>query len=454
MDDANDTKMNSLTGLVSSLAETTAELSSTNTTIYSLRFSTISNNRSLLSTMYAENGFAQTVIDIPVDDALRGGLDISCPEFSRQNILELQDYLEDAGVLQSVGQTTKWGRLFGGAGLVVNAGQNRTMPLNIDKIKPTTPLEFYAVDRWELSAPLSGSPVDQFKPMFKSGDPFTYYGHPLHQSHVLIFKGKEAPSMIRAQFLGWGMSELERMLRSFNLYQKHANVVFELLDESKIDVFGISGMNSALASSGGTAKIAERVQLASRMKSHQNTLAMDVEDSYSQKQLSYAGLSDILEQIRINVASDCRFPLTKLFGLTPSGLSATSDDIENYNCFIESEIRQKIRPMIRKVLGICCQKVFGYRPATLQFKFQPLREMTSEQHSAILTQRMNRVLAAFQNGLITETTAAEQLNAENIFSQPIPVNEALSLDEVHEIRQSKPAPVTPGYGAGTSVVTT
>jgi hypothetical protein len=105
-------------------------------------------------------------------------------------------------------------------------------------------------------------------------------------------------------------------------------------------------------------------------------------------------------------------------------------------------------------VGVCCQKVFGYQPQTLKFRFQPLREMTTEQHSSILTQRMNRILAAFQNGVITEKTAAEQINAENIFSQPIPVNEALSLDEVHEIRQSKPAPTTPGYGAGTSVVTT
>jgi phage-related protein (TIGR01555 family) len=449
-----DTKQNSLTGLVTSLASSTAELSSTNTTMYSLRFSTITNNRSLLSSLYAENGFAQTVIDIPVDDGFRGGLDISCPEFSQADILRLQDYLDDAGVLQSFAQMIKWGRLFGGSGLVMNAGQNRLLPLNPDKIKMTTPLEFYAVDRWELSAPLTGNSLDQFKPMFKSDDPFNYYGHPLHQSHVLIFRGKEAPSMIRAQFLGWGMSELERMIRSFNMYQKHGNVVFELLDESKIDVFGIQGMNSALASAGGTAKIAERVQLAAQMKNYQSAMAMDTEDTYAQKQLSYSGLSEILEQIRIGVASDCRMPLTKLFGLTPSGLSATSDDIENYNCFVESEIRMKSRPLLRKLLGVCCQKVFGYQPQTLKFRFQPLREMTTEQHSSILTQRMNRILAAFQNGVITEKTAAEQINAENIFSQPIPVNEALSLDEVHEIRQSKPAPTTPGYGAGTSVVTT
>lgn len=450
MSDTND-KINSLSGMVDQLAGMgQAELSSTNTMIYSLRYSNVTNNRALMSNLYCENGFAQTLIDIPVDDGFRGGIDISCDEFSDEDIRALEDYIEENNVLQLFAQSIKWGRLFGGGGLIINAGQNRVKPLDLEKITEKTPLEFYAVDRWELSAPLTGSPVDQFKPMFRSDEPFQYYGHPLHQSHVLLFKGKEAPSLLRGQFMGWGMSEIERVIRSFNMYQKHGNVVYELLDESKIDVFKIMGMNSALASTGGTAKIAERVAQAAKLKNYQSAIAMDTEDDYSQKQLSYGGLSDILEQIRIGVASDCRMPLTKLFGLTPTGLS-TADDLENYNCMVESEVRSKCRARLNTLLKICCRKVFGYTPKNLKFAFKPLRELSVLEQSEVLTQRLNRVLASFQNGLITSSTAAEQLNHEKIFAQPIPVDEALSLEELKELRDSA-APVTPGYGAGTAVV--
>ena len=452
MDDQADKKMNSLTGFVGALATNTSELSSTNTQIYSLRYSNVTNNRSLLANMYAENGFAQTLIDIPVDDAFRGELELDVPEFSDDDIRALLDYLEEQGIILTYAQSIKWARLFGGGGLIINSGQNRLQPLDFNKITQKTPLEFYAVDRWELSAPLSGSPVDQFKPMFRSDQPFQYYGHPLHQSHVLLFKGKEAPSLLRGQFMGWGMSEIERVIRSFNLYQKHANVVYELLDESKLDIFKIMGMNAALASTDGTAKIVERVALAAKLKNFQSAMAMDTDDDYIQKQLSYGGLSEILEQIRIGVASDCRMPLTKLFGLTPTGLS-TSDDIENYNSMVESEIRAKARPKLNTLLKICCRKVFGYAPDRIGFKFKPLRELSVEEQSNVLTQRLNRILATFQNGIVTSETAAEQINHERIFTQPIPMDESISLEELKDIRGTTPAPVTPGYGAGTSVVT-
>lgn len=453
MDEAAEVKVNSLSGLMSAVSQNCAQVSRTDMQRNSLRLAAITNDRMLLSQLYAESGMAQTLVEVPVQDAFRGGLDVSTPEFDDDDIRRLQDYMEEYSVLEHFAQSKIWTRLFGGGGLIVNAGQNPELPFNINKIKQSTPLEFYPVDRWELSSPLGGNPMNQYKPTFRPDAPFMYYDQKIHQSHVLISRGKEAPSLIRAHYMGWGMSEIERMIRSMNLYTKHANVVFELLDESKLDVFGISGMNSALSNPNGTAKIAERIQAAAEMKNYQNALAMDSEDTYTQKQLSFGGLSDILEQIRIGAASDCRFPLTKLFGLTPTGLS-TSDDIENYNGMIESEVRSKSRAGLNKLLKICCMKVFGYAPETLAFKFQPLRELTVIDQSTVMTQRMNRILAAFQNGVINERTVATLINQEHIFNSPIPVDEALSLEDVQELRGGKPAPTTPGYGAGTSVVTT
>lgn len=446
-------KANSLTDFTDQVMGTTAELSQPNTLSYSLRFSTITQNRALLSNAYAQEGLIQTVVDQPVDDAFRGGLDISSTDFTTNDIDDLQHFMEEEATLQHVAQGVKWSRLYGGGGVIVNAGQNLDRPFDMEKITPRTPLELYPVDRWELAAPTSGNTLNQFLPMFRPGAPFNYYGVSMDQSHVMVMKGKEAPSFIRGHYLGWGMSEVERLIRATNLYLKHGNLVFELLDEAKVDAFAIEGFASALASPQGTAAVAQRVALANKMKNFQNALVMDSKDTWTQKTLSFSGLSEILEQIRIALASDCKMPLTKLFGITPSGLG-NNDDVENYNSMIETEIRTKIRAHVRKILRICCRKVFGYTPKQLKFNFQPLRELTVAQQSEILTQRLNRIIATFQNGLITSEAAAEQINSEEIFKQPIRVNETLTLDEVHEIRGGKPAPTTPGYGAGTSVVTT
>ena len=419
---------------------------------HSVGFANITNNRSLLSEAYTDQGILQLVVDQPVDDAIRGGLKIRSPELDDDDILALQEDLEEHADLETYAQGRKWGRLYGGGGLIINAGQDPTVPFDIERIGKKTPLEFYPVDRWELGAPLTGSPVDQYKPMFNSELPFLYYGHPVHHSAVLKFKGKEAPSMFRSLYMGWGMSELERLIRSYNLYTKNQNVVFEMLDESKIDVFGIQGFNSALASATGTQDVAKRVALAAQMKNFQNALVMDAVDTYTQKQLTFSGLSEILSQIRIGMASDCHMPLTKLFGITPTGLG-NNDDLENYNCMVETEVRSKDRRHITTILKCRARKLFGFTPR-LFWQYQPLRELSPLDQSTVQTQKLNRILAAFAQGLMTGEMAAVQINAENIFPHPILPEEVMSLEEVMETRESKPAPITPGYGAGTSVVTT
>ena len=453
--DKSDVKVNSLNTMLDQVMAASANittLSRTDQLINSTGFTNLTNNRALLSNLYTEQGILQHLVDVPPDDAVRGGLDIRSPELSDDDITALQDYIEEEAILQKYAQARKWARLFGGAGLIINAGQGRLDQFDIDKIKTTTPLEFYPVDRWELMAPLSGSPVDQFKPMFKGDEPFQYYGHALHQTHVLKFKNKEAPSFIRSMYMGWGMSELERLVRSYNMFLKNNNVIYELLDEAKIDVFGITGFNSSMATSAGTKLVADRVSMAARLKNFQSALVMDSTDTYEQKQLTYSGLAEILSQVRIGIASDCRMPLTKLFGITPSGLG-NNDDVENYNSMVETEIRSKDRPELNKLLKICFRKVFGFVPA-FHFSFKNLRELSPIDESTVKTQKLNRILAGYTNGIITGEQAAIQINAEHIFPHPIKPNEVMSYDDLMEARQSKPAPMVPGYGAGTSVVTT
>jgi len=87
------------------------------------------------------------------------------------------------------------------------------------------------------------------------------------------------------------MSEIERCIRAINSFVKFENLVFELLDEAKIDVFQIMGFNDALLTDEGTANTQRRVDLANRMKNFQNALVMDKEDSYQQNQLSWSGLA-------------------------------------------------------------------------------------------------------------------------------------------------------------------
>jgi phage-related protein (TIGR01555 family) len=441
----NEMKLNSLNDFISGFTGGQdsffgSELSKANTLAWNNRYSALTLNRSLVSTLYQEHGIVQVLVDQPVDDAFRGGITILSDELDEDDLKRLYKFIDENNILLTYAQALKWGRLYGGSGVIINSGQDPSKELDIDSIKETTPLEFYAADRWELSYTPAGMGLDQFA-TDELACPYNYYGHRLNKTHIIKLNGKIAPSLIRGQFGGWGVSELERLVRPYNQFLKHQDVVFELLDESKVDVFKIQGFNSSIASRDGAMLTSRRINVASKIKNYQNALVVDKEDDYEQKTLAFGGLSEILTQIRIDLASECRMPMTKLFGLSASGFNSGEDDIENYNAMIESEIRSKIKQGLMLMLKISAQKLFGFVPEHLEFQFKPLRMMSEKDESQLKTEQLGRVLEAYRSGLMSVDGAVSQINTSKIF--PVDINEAetVSLDEMAD-SQVLPAKVT------------
>ena len=435
--------VNSLAELVQGIA---TEITRTDTLRLNSRFTNITMDRLLLSQTYLEHGIIQVLIDQPVDDCYKNGIDIFADDFDADDIKEFQHYIETENVIDIYAQARKWTRLFGGGGVIPNVGQKLDEPLDIRKINKDTPLEFYAVDRWEVSYMPKANVQDQTV-KDNTEVPYNYYGHRIHRTNLIRLNGKTAPSLIRGQFAGWGVSEIERLVKSYNLFLKHSDVVFELLDESKLDIWHINGFNGALASKEGIQLTHDRINLATQLKSYKNALIMDKEDEYDQKQLTYSGLSEILKEIRIGLACDCRMPLTKLFGIGASGFNAGEEDLENYYSMVENEIRSKDKAGLLQMLKICSQKLFGMVPESLRFEFKPLRTMSSKDESELKTQTLNRITSAYQNGMMLEDTAVKQINAAKIFPLDLKEGEALSLEELHDMQgqsvgSTSPAPTT------------
>lgn len=392
------------------------QLNQTQTLFLNNRWYFISNMRQLLSEIYVEHGIVQTLVDVPVDDALRGGVEIISGELDPDEIKDLVADMEREQDLKVIGQGIKWTRLYGGGGVIIVTDQNPQEPFDIKKLKPDSPLIFRAVDMWELFWDKQN--VEGYDAQIQENDFefYNYYALKLHKSRVMKMKGLEAPSFVRPRLRGWGFSVAEPLVNSINQYLKANNVSFEVMDEFKLDIFKITGLNASLLSDEGMAAIQRRVQLANMQKNYQNALTMDKEDDYDHKQLTFSGLSDVMKEIRRQVAADVRMPVTKLFGTSDGGGLGNSDqnDMENYNSMVESQVREKIKYEIIRVIEIRCQKKFGYVPADIQIKFKPLRELTAEQEETVKTQKFARLMQAVQAGLMTPEEFKDACNKDNL----------------------------------------
>jgi phage-related protein (TIGR01555 family) len=407
---------NSFTGLVSGITAQ-SNLTSFNPALQNNIYAPLTINWTLLMYMYKTHGIIQTMIDMPVLDALRGGLIIHSDQMNQDNIGELQDSLEEEGVLDTVGDAFIWARLFGGGALIINTESDYQEPLTEDQIEEGGQVEYYDACRWELGAP-QRIPTNDF---------YDFYGKKIHKSRVLTIVGKRAPFIIRAQLSDWGMSEIERVLEDFNGYLRGKNVVYELMDEAKVDVYKFKGFKAQLLSANGTQITQNRVQQMNQLKNYNSALLMDLEDDYQQKQITFTGLAEMLAENRIGIASALRMPLSKIFGIASTGFSSGEDDIENYNAMVESEVRQPMKRILRKVLELRIRALFG-DDMDFDFEFKPLRILSAKDEEDIKRSKSERLLSLYDRMLVTSKEVGEAAQQDNLVSIAIEAEQGLLED--------------------------
>ncbi len=423
------------------------QLSQVDTLFKNNRWYLLSNMRQLLSELYVEHGLVKTIIDIPAEDGLRGGVTIKSEQLEPADIQKIEVYLERHSILNSiVCQAIKWERLFGGGAILIMTDQDPSTPLNKEEITEDANLEYRAVDMWELygDQQTDGDTTKLVVKDLKQSEFYNYYGVRVHHTRVIRMPGLTAPSFIRPRLRGWGFSVLETLVTSINQYLKSNNVTFEVIDEFKLDIFRFKNLTQTLLSEGGTEQVQKRVQLTNQTKNYNHAITMDIEDAYEQKQLTFAGLADMMKEFRIQIASDMRMPMTKLFGLSSSGFNSGEDDIENYNAMVESDVRAKCKYQILTIVELTCQKLFGYIPEDLQIEFEPLRIMSSEQEQNVKNAKMTRVLQAVSAGLCSAKQGMEAINKDDLLPIKVDVTDELLIEpktpEGNEEQPKKPEP--------------
>ena len=421
-------------------------LDQTTTVFQNNRWYLISNMRQLLCEIYVEHGLIQTIVDVPVDDGFRGGVEVISGQLTPEQLEQLKNVMDREDDLGVVAQAMKWNRLFGGAGVLIMSDQDPISELDINAIGPDTKLVFRAVDMWELFWDKQNAEGFDAEIQEEEYEYYNYYAKQVHKTRVLKLKGLTAPSFIRPRLRGWGFSIVESLVRSLNQYLKANNLAFEVLDEFKVDVYKLKNLVNTLMNPNGEVLVRQRVALANQQKNYQHALVMDSEDDFGQKELSFTGLAETMVQIRMQIACDLRMPLTKIFGISAAGFSSGEDDIENYNAMIESQIRQKAKYHILKIVQLRCQQQFSYIPDDLNLEFPPLRILSAEQEENVKTQIFNRLISAKTAGEISIKEFRDSCNKAHLVPVHLDTDDA-TLSDIESEAQEKADEI--GDGANT-----
>lgn len=393
----------------------------------------ISNFRYLISEAYVEHGLIQTLVDLPVDDAFRTDVEFKTDELTKDEKYKIKEFMEKHDFIERFKNSIKWSRLFGGGALLLMTGdQDMAEPLDFSTLKDK-PVEFVDVDLWELyygensadeKAPYNAENWEKF--LFKP-EIYNYYTMRIHKSRVFRMEGRRAPSFVRPRLRGWGFSVLETIIRGFNQYLKGVNATFEMLDEVKVDVYSINNFAMSLMSPQGEKAVQKRIMLANQLKNYLNALVLDKNDDYQSKShsSSFSGLAEVMKEIRYQIASDLRMPLSKIFGIASSGFSSGEDDIKNYNTMIETEIRSKVRNNLKDLYRIIAKIVTGKDVHNLDVSFGSLDYETPKDLSIRKNSEFQRVIICYDKGLINAEQLKEMLNKQDMLPLSIEVNDKI-----------------------------
>lgn len=375
-----------------------------------------------LSAMYRCEWLARKVIDIPVADALRPGRNWQADN-DLIEIIEAQERRHQ--VWTKVEQALTWGRLYGGAAILVLNGEDPFLPLR--QINKGQLRALVAVSRLELTpGQLSRDPE---APNFR--EPDYYYLNvgqrdlmQVHWTRVVRFVGAPRPD-VSISGDGWGDSILQVVYDAIHHAALANSGVAELIHEAKVDVIKMRNLESHLSTPNGTALVQNRFALANMLKSINNMLLLGDGDEWDRKQTNFSTLPDIVKTFLQIVAGAADIPATRLLGTSPGGLNSTGDsDIRNYYDGLDGWRKKHIKPQLERIDEILWRDAMGSVPADAWWKFAPLWQMTEKEAAEVADKKAETTKKYADLGIFSEEVLFEITTNQLIEDGTYPALEA------------------------------
>lgn len=388
-------------------------------------FNLITRNRVKLEAAYRGSWLAGVIVDSVAEDMTRAGLDVTTNE-ADEDLKDLYNAMSRLQVWRSIENLIKWGRLYGGAlGVIQIKGQSLKSPLDLDTIGKDQFQGIVVYDRWALnpvlnevidSGPEMGLPAYyQIVTQLNAGAPQAPQANGsvlIHHSRVIRYTGIDLPFFQAITEMMWGESVIERLYDRIISFDNASLSTAQLVDRANLRTVKVKSLREII-SIGGPANEAllKQFEMMRLMQVNEGLTLIDSEDEFQSTAYSFTGLSDTLLQLMQQISGGCSIPLIRLFGQSPSGLSANGEgDIRMYYDNINAQQESKLRTAFEVLLKVLWRSTFDTEaPKDLEFQFTPLWQMSATDKANVSKTNTETVLGALEANAISLPTAMKEL---------------------------------------------
>lgn len=359
-------------------------------------------DRQQLEAAYRSNWIARKAVDVPAFDMMREGWSW---QGDGDTIERIEAEEKRLNLRHKIHMALRWSRLYGGAALIMSDGAaDPSEPLDVSAIGLGGLRYVQVIDRAFLSADdIDDDPAsDTFLQPRWFNLVSTVRGHfRLHHSRVISFLGRELPLRSFTVVDWWGDSVLDAIEAAIRDAEQVQRGISALVQEAKIDVIKVPDLTMKVSTQEMRDALQARFDLAGRLKSVINTLVLDAEEDYEQKQLTFSELPNVLRLYLSIVSGAADIPATRFLGQSPDGMNATGEsDLRNYYDRLKAEQELVLRPRIEPLYEAVVRSALGDYPSDVRFEFNPLWQLSDKERAEVNKLDADAMMVLANSGVV------------------------------------------------------
>ncbi|HEC73124.1 MAG TPA: DUF1073 domain-containing protein [Methylophaga aminisulfidivorans] len=390
-----------------------------------------------LEAAYQSNWLARQIVDIPADDMVREWRAIKCQDAEKIRIEEDRHDLQ-----QTVNEALSWGRLYGGAAILMLTNQDLEKPLNVNQVKKGDLERLIVFDRYELM-PLS---INNWNPLAKNylmPEYYTVYqgNQRIHWTHFAKFMGAKLPRRQRQVTMGWGDSELRKCISDLKLAVASYEGISELMQEANLDVITREGLADDLTTDQESA-ITDRYTLYSMMKSLFKLSLLDGDEKLDRMTLNLSGVAPVMETQMSWMCGASRIPQTKLFGKSPSGLNSSGDgELKTYYDDVRSWQVSQLDPPVNVLDQVLVRSALGNMPTDYNWEWNRLYQPNRKEEADASKIEAETDIMLLDAGVIQKSQVQRRLQSAEAYQfNDGQIEELEGLEDANLFDRDEPEP--------------
>lgn len=338
--------------------------------------------------LYTYNGIAQKIIDAPANEAVKQGFSLRENETELAQTKQVMSVLEDLRADERFSRALSWNRLYGGAAVLMIADDGAaelSEPLNENRLNYIERLDvFEPPDITTQDIFLYDDPRDPRYGRPQYYQLTGYYGGTflVHESRLLLFRGDPLPRDQRRMRNDWGGKVFERIAAELQNYNNGLSLGLMALSRLSQGVLKLNGLAGKLSNDFGETQVRKRLQLIDMARHMMNTVALDSDDDYDQKNTPLAGVQEVIQEFQVALSAVTDIPVTILFGRSPAGQNATGEaDFQNFYNMVRRIQTRTLKPQLSRLVDLIgkCKNYKISLPSEYTLEFAPLRTPTEKE---------------------------------------------------------------------------